>query len=444
MHIYIYANVFLKLRRWDAYPSIKLHHCQTLQSLTAMKMWKVLQTRHATVENKDLMSKQLIEKLTKYKKLGSPTNETSRKKIQSKIINLSKRHLTKIQISLSTKEPKFCPTTKGNVFDIKSDTKEFTRKLKLRERFWGIEYNDESLVKSKSNINVNTAIQELSNISNILEQIKPTISNVNDNLTKQERKALKELQEDQDLVIRKADKGNTLVLMDKDYYCGTLVMKQHLSTSTYQKVDSNSDKRVFNNLKILMKKHKSCLTKDELKYILNSNWKSSNFYVLRKIHNSKKIIEEINESHNICLNMQPPKDLKGRPIVGGPNSPTRGISALLEKILTPIVSCLKTYVKDDWDFIRKLPSHVDYPCVLASCDVVSLYTSIPHDLGLEALSYWIDKKRNLIPERFTKAFVLEAASFVLSNNNFQFDIYMFLQLVWYCNGYGIWSTLCMS
>ena len=54
----------------------------------------------------------------------------------------------------------------------------------------GVEYNDKSLVKSKSNINVNTAIPELSNISNILEQIEPTISHVNDNLTKQERKAL--------------------------------------------------------------------------------------------------------------------------------------------------------------------------------------------------------------------------------------------------------------
>ena len=107
--------------------------------------------------------------------------------------------------------------------------------------------------------------------------------------------------------------------------------------------------------------------------------------------------------------------MKGRPIVGGPNSPTQVISGLLEKILTPIVSFLKTYVKDDWDFIRKLPSHVDYPCVLTSCGVVSVYTSIPHDLGLEALSYWIDKKRNLIPERFTKAFIL--------------DIYMLLQLV---------------
>ena len=47
------------------------------------------------------------------------------------------------------------------------------------------------------------------------------------------------------------------------------------------------------------------------------------------------------------LNMQPPEDLKGRPIVGGPNSPTHGISGFLEKILTPIVSCLKAYIKDD-------------------------------------------------------------------------------------------------
>ena len=58
-----------------------------------------------------------------------------------------------------------------------------------------------------------------------------------------------------------------------------------------------------------------------------------------------------------------------------------------------------------------------------------IYIQVSPDLGLEALSYWIDKKWNLIPEPFTKAFILEAASFVLSNNNFQFDSYMILHLV---------------
>ena len=65
--------------------------------------------------------------------------------------------------------------------------------------------------------------------------------------------------------------------MDKDSYCSTLVMKHHINTSTYQQVDLNSDKRVFNNLKLLIKKYKSCLTKSETKYILDSNWTSSVF-----------------------------------------------------------------------------------------------------------------------------------------------------------------------
>ena len=63
-------------------------------------------------------------------------------------------------------------------------------------RFGGIEYNDESVVKSMSNLNVNTNIPKLSNIWNILEQIESTINDVNDNLTKQDRKALKKLTED--------------------------------------------------------------------------------------------------------------------------------------------------------------------------------------------------------------------------------------------------------
>ena len=81
------------------------------------------------------------------------------------------------------------------------------------------------------------------------------------------------------------------------------------------------------------------------------------------------------------LNVQPPEDLTGIPAMGGPNSPTQDISVILEKTLISIVSRLKTYIKDDQDFIRKLLSHVEYPCVFASCNVITI---IPHDLGLEA------------------------------------------------------------
>ena len=79
----------------------------------------------------------------------------------------------------------------------------------------GIKYSDESLVKSKSSINVNTAISEVIKYLKHIEQIEANINDVNDKLGKQKRRLLKELQEDQKLVIRKADKGSTIALMDE-------------------------------------------------------------------------------------------------------------------------------------------------------------------------------------------------------------------------------------
>ena len=34
--------------------------------------------------------------------------------------------------------------------------------------------------------------------------------------------------------------------------------------------------------------------------------------------------------------------------------------------------------------------------------IESMYTLIPTELGLEAIEYWIMRKRYLIPQRFTK------------------------------------------
>ena len=48
--------------------------------------------------------------------------------------------------------------------------------------------------------------------------------------------------------------------------------------------------------------------------------------------------------------MEPPNSLKGHPIIAGPNSATQRLSSLLEKISTPSVAKLKSYIKDDWDF----------------------------------------------------------------------------------------------
>ena len=57
-----------------------------------------------------------------------------------------------------------------------------------------------------------------------------------------------------------------------------------------------------------------------------------------------------------------------------------------------------------------------------------LYTLIPTELGLEGIEYWIMRKRGLIPQHFTKKFILISTEFLLKNNNFSFDFKMFDQI----------------
>ena len=123
--------------------------------------------------------------------------------------------------------------------------------------------------------------------------------------------------------------------------------------------------------------------------------------------------------------MEPPSDPKQRAIVGGPQSPTQHLSELLEKVLSPLVNHLKSYIKDDCDFLRKFPHVLDTLCQLYSCDVVNLYTNITHELGITALKYWTNKLWHLIPEHFSSEFIIDAAIFVLQNNNFCFDQKMY-------------------
>ncbi len=118
-----------------------------------------------------------------------------------------------------------------------------------------------------------------------------------------------------------------------------------------------------------------------------------------------------------------------RPIIAGPESPTQRLSELLEKILSPLVPFVKSFIKDDWGFLRKLPQEIDFDCDIYSVDIVSLYTNIPHDLGIEAISYYVDKFRDKIPERFTKEFIIESLLFVLQNNNFVFDNVLYHQII---------------
>ena len=133
--------------------------------------------------------------------------------------------------------------------------------------------------------------------------------------------------------------------------------------------------------------------------------------------------------NKVYIVLEPPSALKSPSIIAGQSSPTQHLSEILKKILSPIVREQESYIKDDWDLLSKLPYHNYLGRKLLSCDVISLYTSIPNDLGLETLHYWINRCRRLKSPRFTNGFNMESAKFVLTNNNLNFDGQIYNQLI---------------
>ena len=65
-------------------------------------------------------------------------------------------------------------------------------------------------------------------------------------------------------------------------------------------------------------------------------------------------------------------------------------------LLKLIVPHLITFIKDDWEFIKLLPRSITFDSDMYSCHVESLHTSIPTEIGLEAIEYWIMRKQNFI------------------------------------------------
>ena len=124
--------------------------------------------------------------------------------------------------------------------------------------------------------------------------------------------------------------------------------------------------------------------------------------VMLEIYKYQNILEEIETFSEIYIQTEPPNNLKGRPIIADQNSPTQRLSSLLEKILTPLIPKLKSYIKDDLGFLKKLPRNLDPSFTFLTCDIVSLYTNILYKIGLRALLCYITKYKNLIPIRFRK------------------------------------------
>ena len=77
-------------------------------------------------------------------------------------------------------------------------------------------------------------------------------------------------------------------------------------------------------------------------------------------------------------------------------------------------------IKDSQDFINKLHKLGKIPdnAILVTADVVGLYPSIPHNVGLRALKELLDKREQ---KKLPTEDLVRMAEFVLKNDFFEFN-----------------------
>ena len=101
--------------------------------------------------------------------------------------------------------------------------------------------------------------------------LQPDVKSCADNLTPEERTALHELANNEEIIIKKADKGGNFIIMDKSYYRDYLVLENHLNDNAYKKIDQNEDRQVIKKLNTLLLNYEERLTRKEVDFIRMEN-----------------------------------------------------------------------------------------------------------------------------------------------------------------------------
>ena len=178
------------------------------------------------------------------------------------------------------------------------------------------------------------------------------------NLSKEENKALESLTNDESIIIKEADKGGAVVIMDKDYY-ETKIMEMLLNPEFNSEMSENKDKKQCKKLKDYCLSIRQFWQKRKQILWQTLTIRKSCFYGLPKFHKSKLIKDAVAKQNLEYVTCENPDDLTLRPIAGGPVAPTQCLSNLLDIILKPFCHNVESFVRDDLEFLRHIPDHVE-------------------------------------------------------------------------------------
>ena len=235
------------------------------------------------------------------------------------------------------------------------------------------------------------------------------------NLSPGELQALHTLKNNKAIVIKPADKGGSVVVMDKTAYL-TECYRQLEDTNYYQPLTQPTfSKNVgpLNNILNDMYRNRYISFK-QLEFLMAPrDAKSRNFYILPKIH----------KDNNTWY--QPDRMPPGRPIISDCGSESYHISSYIDYHLNPLCSRHASFLKDTYDLLNKV-KQIKMPsdCILMSADVTSLYTNMHLNRTLACARLILNKYPDASRPDSALLGLLEI---ILKNNDFAFDNKFFVQ-----------------
>ena len=354
------------------------------------------------------------------------------------VINLSDLNLSESQVTALEKRLTFCPTPgPPNKAKIWMDFKEFHRRLCLKFHF----YNDNQMFDHLSDQEIdliNFMAENLDEETNPYQRIHRKFADKSDwkpsrvhqsldifqrsfklgllnskikharkpNLTREQLCSLRELSENSDIVIKKADKGSAVVVMNTTDYLRE-EYRQLSDAKFYTKLEYDPTEEVAEKVTktLTQMKQKGLISDKNFEHLNPVNCTEGRFYMLLKIHK---------------------KGVPGRSICSSVNHPTSRISKLVDEHIKDYVPKTKSYIRDTQDFIKKIKTLGPIPegAILCTLDVSSLYTNIPNNEGILAVA---DKLRSDPTKTPIPNFIQDLLKLVLHSTNFTFNGDHYLQ-----------------
>ncbi len=234
------------------------------------------------------------------------------------------------------------------------------------------------------------------------------------NLSQDEICSINELRTNNNIIIKPADKGGAVVVMNKDLYKAE-GLRQLLNGHYYEEIQRPLANETANRINAVLCRllNSGRIDDKQYKFLYSSvpNFQRS-FYLLPKIH--KPI-------HKWPNRRMP----EGRPIVADCGSETYNVCEFIDYFLKPVATRHASYLKDTYDFISKIRGKpIPRDALLVTGDVTALYTNMDIERSLKVVR---ETFLNNPDESRPDEEILELLEICLKNNDFYFAGRTFVQ-----------------